>query len=189
MNHYRLYDESECGKDGYPVVWHTIKHEVREAAGHRCVRCLHPYRNGTHGRGEWTPCDGQCRHLGEIRVVALDGGGFFTTHQIAASSDWRFITDLVAAGRVEAPWRILTVHHLDGNKRNLRWWNLVALCQRCHLEIQGRVRVDQIYPWPHSEWFKPYAAGLYAWMYLEQDLTREEVEARLPELLALECVA
>jgi hypothetical protein len=90
---------------------------------------------------------------------------------------------------VEARWRILTVHHLDGNKGNCRWWNLAALCQRCHLQIQGKVQMARVYPWPHSEWFKPYVAGYYAWTYLGEDLTREEAEARMDELLALELVA
>lgn len=31
--------------------------------------------------------------------------------------------------------RMLTVHHLDGDKSNCRWWNLLALCQVCHLQI------------------------------------------------------
>ena len=31
----------------------------------------------------------------------------------------------------------LTVHHFDGNKSNCEWWNLMALCQRCHLRRQG----------------------------------------------------
>lgn len=33
--------------------------------------------------------------------------------------------------------RMLTVHHLDGNKANCEWWNLAALCQVCHLFVQG----------------------------------------------------
>jgi 5-methylcytosine-specific restriction endonuclease McrA len=32
--------------------------------------------------------------------------------------------------------RMLTVHHLDGVKSNLEWWNLAALCQVCHLFVQ-----------------------------------------------------
>jgi hypothetical protein len=46
---------------GYPLAWHaTIKHAVREAAGHRCVRCLHPYVCGK-SPGEWSPCDDAAR--------------------------------------------------------------------------------------------------------------------------------
>lgn len=39
--------------------------------------------------------------------------------------------------------RMLTVHHLDGNKANCHWTNLVALCQVCHLHIQARWRPGQ----------------------------------------------
>ena len=84
----------------------------------------------------------------------------------------------------------LTVHHLDINPANRAWWNLLALCQRCHLSVQVRVYLDR--PWvmaEHSEWFKPYVAGFYARKYLGQDLTRDEVMERLPELLELELQA
>jgi len=83
-------------------------------------------------------------------------------------------------------WRILTVHHLDGDKSNCRWWNLPPLCQRCHLSVQARVVMEQPYIFEHSAWFRPYAAGFYAWKYLHQDLSREEVMKRIEELLALE---
>lgn len=82
---------------------------------------------------------------------------------------------------------MLTVHHLDLNPANCVWWNLLALCQRCHLSIQARVNLDR--PWvmvEHSDWFKPYVAGFYAKKYLGLDLERTEVEARLDDLLALE---
>jgi len=81
----------------------------------------------------------------------------------------------------------LTVHHLDLDAGNCRWWNLLALCQRCHLSVQARVVLDR--PWvmlPHRDWFKPYVAGWYAARYLGLDLDRAEVEARLDELLAVE---
>lgn len=56
----------------------------------------------------------------------------------------------------------LTVHHLDLNPANCEWWNLPALCQRCHLVIQAKVWIDQPFMFEHSTWFKPYAAGYYA---------------------------
>lgn len=175
MDAFRFYSPEECGKDGYPSEWHaTLKHLVREQAGYRCVRCKHPYRNGTHGKGEWTLCDEQCEHTGPFRI---DG----------AEIPWQLEGFRVGMVR-EAKWRILTVHHLDGNKLNGCWWNLAALCQRCHLEIQGRVKMGQVYPWEHSEWFKPYAAGFYAWRYLGENLSSEGVAARQSELLALECL-
>lgn len=88
-----------------------------------------------------------------------------------------------------AAGRMLTVHHLDMNKANSRWWNLVALCQACHLSVQARVVMARPYIFQHSEWFKPYAAGWYAFTYLGQDITREEAVARMDELLALEQLA
>ena len=81
---------------------------------------------------------------------------------------------------------VLTVHHLDGDKANCRWWNIPPLCQRCHLQIQGRVTMERPWIFEHSDWFKPYVAGFYAHKYLAEELSRPEVEARLPELLGLE---
>lgn len=57
---------------------------------------------------------------------------------------------------------VLTVHHLDGNKHNCADWNLSALCQRCHLKIQGRVKMNQLFfaeILDVSEWFKPHLEG------------------------------
>lgn len=53
----------------------------------------------------------------------------------------------------------LTVHHLDNNKSNVQDWNLAALCQKCHLQIQGRVNIFQSYMFEHSDWFKPHLEG------------------------------
>lgn len=83
----------------------------------------------------------------------------------------------------------LTVHHADNDKSNCDWSNLLCLCQKCHLSIQSRVVMDQIWPFEHSGWFKPFAAAHYARKYLGEVLSREEVEARLDELLALERMA
>jgi hypothetical protein len=90
---------------------------------------------------------------------------------------------------VVAEWRVLTVHHLDGNKANCSWWNLLALCQRCHLTVQGTVRPDIPYFLEHSDWFKVYVAGFYAKKYEGREITREEATTRLEELLARERLA
>lgn len=202
MSAFRVYTEDELGVDGYPLAWHeTIKHLVREEAGHRCVRCGHPYRQGEHGNGEWSPCDVLCTHRGPVRwrsgIRPEDGW-----HSRDRGNDDLRVSDveLMLLGReieaIEAQWRILTVHHLTGSwgneknaKRDCRWFNLCALCQRCHLQIQGKVQMARVWPWEHSPWMKPYAAGFYAVTYLGEDLSREETLARLDELLALERVA
>lgn len=115
--------------------------------------------------------------------------------------NWR---DIAHAVKEEAGWccvrcghphdpsagRTLTIHHADMNPGNSVWWNLLPLCQACHLSVQGRVDLDR--PWvmqEHSDWFKLYVAGFYAWKYCGETLTREEAEARLDELLQLECAA
>ena len=84
---------------------------------------------------------------------------------------------------------VLTVHHFDGNKANNEWWNLMALCQRCHLQVQGRVNPHLPYFLEHSAWAKPYIAGFYAQKYLRKKLSREEVMAQLDDLLSLERIA
>lgn len=77
---------------------------------------------------------------------------------------------------------MLTVHHIDLNKSNCEWWNLAALCQRCHLTIQGKVIIERMFMFEHSEWFKPYAAGFYAFTHnLPHD--KEFVMSHLDQLL------
>lgn len=69
----------------------------------------------------------------------------------------------IRCGHVHDPqgFYVLTVHHLDGDKTNCEWWNLAALCQRCHLRIQGRVNVRQgfLFPELHSDWLLPLLKG------------------------------
>ncbi len=190
----RLYAPEECGNDGYPFAWkRTIKELVREEAGNRCLRCGHPY---TKGDGEWSRCDKWCSHEGPSRVISKDGQTWTDDVEAVVLRDVPSAPPDLAriAGeqvvyldplRVEAQWRILTVHHLDGDKANCRWWNLVSLCQRDHLLIQAKVKMTRPWPWPHTDWFKPYAAAFYAFKYLSVDLSRAETIARLDELLAI----
>lgn len=81
--------------------------------------------------------------------------------------------------------RILTVHHLDGDKSNSAWWNLLALCQSCHLTIQARVIPERPWLWEHSPWFLPYVCGFYARYYGGQGISREQAEAEPARWLAL----
>ena len=52
--------------------------------------------------------------------------------------------------------RVLTVHHLDGDKNNSEWWNLAALCQVCHLHVQAAYHPDQIPLFELESWLVPY---------------------------------
>jgi len=59
---------------------------------------------------------------------------------------------------------VLTVHHLTGNKQQPfeDRWAFAVLCQRCHLKIQARVKMDQMFfveILDVSEWFKPHLQG------------------------------
>lgn len=73
--------------------------------------------------------------------------------------------------------RILTVHHFDGDKSNCRWWNLLALCQSCHLVIQGRVIPERPWLFPHTLWIVPFVCGFYASFYGGEQITRADAEA------------
>lgn len=59
---------------------------------------------------------------------------------------------------------VLTVHHLVPDKSLCEDWNLAALCQRCHLHIQGKVNMFQEYMLPHSKWFIPHLEGFLVWL-------------------------
>lgn len=77
----------------------------------------------------------------------------------------------------------LTVHHADLDPSNSRWWNLLALCQRCHLSIQQRVNLRQAWMHEHSPWFRPFVAGFFAHLARVRD-DRAFVEANIEQLIA-----
>jgi hypothetical protein len=193
----------------------SIKDLVRAIAGDRCIRCGHPYRKGQEQFWaepaepdtvaevaalalfdsepvdeprvkrerpvHMSPCDERCAHGGPIYAApVLDS-------ELELRRGWT-TADLVRGhdGDVFAPWRILTVHHADEDKLNCRWWNLLSLCQRCHLSVQGRVQLDRVWPHEHSAWFRPFVAGFYALRYEGREVTRAEAEERMDELLAYE---
>jgi len=173
----------------YPADWNEIADDVKERAGWRCIRCGHPHESPK----ERIPCDDDCdlsRHIEITGIVALckqiqrefDEGFAKATMDV---NDYRDENDLWTNQRQ----RVLTVHHMDGDKSNVVWWNLVALCQVCHLQIQGRVIMAQRYYLEHSKWFKPYVAGYYAWRYQHVEISREEAERDMEELLKLELAA
>jgi len=103
---------------------------------------------------------------------------------IKDAADWR----CVRCGHVHdrASGHVLTIHHADGDKSNSAWWNLLPLCQRCHLSIQAKVTMDRPWIYAHSAWFKPYVAGFYAKKYLGLDLSREQVIENLEYYASLE---
>ena len=145
---------------------------------------VHERRRITSGMRHWSPCDIRCAHFGPYRWRL--GEGYPWTYVEQGDEPGRIIADGIAKGaEIQAAWRILTVHHLNERKHDLRWWNLAALCQRCHLTIQRKVTMEDSWPWEHTDWFKPHAAAWYALRYLGEHLTYTATIARLDELLAL----
>lgn len=143
----------------YPEDWKAIAHAVKCVAEWRCIRCHHPF-DQTQGA---LSCDGRCdltrgphRYRGELRPGDLPPRGIN-----------------------------LGVHHLDGDKANCRWWNLLALCNSCHLSIQARVIPDRPWLFEHSLWFIDYVCGFYAWHYAQQDISLKEARAQPGDWLAL----
>lgn len=172
----------------YPANWPEIGDRVRAEAGHRCIRCGHRYKTGENGRGEWSPCDEKCTHAGPLAWMFADAPIIPISDLSVTVSTARRLGGQTAHWLV-AQWRVLTVHHLDGNKANCEWWNLLPLCQRCHLTVQSRVNPQTPYFLEHSDWFRPYVAGFYAKKYEGREITREEAMNRLEELLKYERLA
>jgi hypothetical protein len=151
----------------YSGDWDAVSAAAKADAGDRCVRCGHP--NG----------DTQRRATAWDAVESADPGlrGESIKHLVPCDDRCTHARD----GKL----RVLTVHHLDGDKSNNRWWNLLPLCQVCHLQIQARVVPER--PWlvQHSPWFVPYVCGFYARYYGGVDITRAEADADADRYLAL----
>ena len=128
----------------------ALHNAVRAQVGNRCIRCGHPEGDKL---GSFTQTDAG-REYSHV-LVPCDAS---CTHP----NDGKL--------------RILTVHHLTGQKDDNRWWNLLALCQVCHLQIQGKVIPEQAYLWPHSAWFVPYVCGFYAATIARLEITRADAE-------------
>lgn len=150
----------------------ALHNAVRAEAGNRCVRCGHPQGDRMMSNAE------------------LAAGLEYDELAPGRRIEERFEKDRVRfVGFVLTPCtehcthpkdgklRILTVHHLTGQKDDNRWWNLLALCQVCHLQVQGKVIPEQAYLHPHSPWFVPYVCGFYAATIGGEDITREQADA------------
>jgi 5-methylcytosine-specific restriction endonuclease McrA len=49
---------------------------------------------------------------------------------------------------------------LDGDTQNGAEWNLAVLCQVCHLSVQGRVTMRQLFMLVHTPWMRPHVEGM-----------------------------
>lgn len=149
----------------YPPNWKEISKRVKEEADWRCVRCHHPHGDRFTKTPPPPPGYGAGKGYNPINY-------FFAK------------CDELCAHPKDSSLRMLTVHHLDMNPANCEWWNLAALCQVCHLQVQQKVIMERVWMLEHSEWFKPYVAGYYAHIFGRPE-DRETVLVCMDELIAL----
>ena len=81
--------------------------------------------------------------------------------QVKDDADWICKRCTVPHNPDTATGDCMTVHHFDGNRSNCERWNLMALCQRCHLSVQSRVDPNTGLLFPAALWSMPYIAGFY----------------------------
>ena len=127
----------------YPPDWPAIAKRIKDAAGNRCERCHHP------AEGPWK--------MGRAALEALIAHAPYELDMIPFPG--HAPCDEQCTHPRDGKQRMLTVHHLDLNKRNIEGWNLAALCQGCHLHIQGVVDMTQDYMGEHTDWMKPHVDG------------------------------
>ena len=164
----------------YAPDWRAVSLMTKAAAGWRCIRCRHAFNPDD---GKPLPCDPLiCDRTRGIhrRMTSVAMAGERTPATRAAELAEITLTDEEALARLS-----FTVHHFDGDKRNDRWWNRLALCNSCHLKIQSSVIAERSWILEHSEWAKPYIGGFYAWWFAKQEPSRETVEADVDLFLAL----
>lgn len=144
----------------YPANWQEISQIAKSIAEYRCVRCGHSFSR----RGVPLPCDDRCDQTRGIHLKPVERN--------LAGFDMRLLG--LNYG----------VHHLDGDKGNCLWWNLLPMCNSCHLKFQARVIPEQEYLHEHSPWFRVYVAGYYA-AQRGLILARPQVEADVERFLAM----
>ena len=81
------------------------------------------------------------------------------SRQVKDEASWRCVR--CGHGHCPESGHVLTVHHFDGDKANGERWNLMALCQRCHLSVQARVDPEVPLMFEPAYWAMPYIAGFY----------------------------
>lgn len=153
----------------YPEHWERLSLEVKELAAWRCIRCHHPFAPDT---GSPLFCDSMC-DLGRgihRRVI----GGYWDRAGIINSSNSEWLNAINYG-----------VHHFDGDKANEQWWNLMAMCNSCHLKTQSSVVPMRPWLFEHSDWARPYVGGFYAWHFAKRETTRAEVERDIDLFLAI----
>lgn len=153
----------------YAADWQAVSRATKHVAGYRCVRCRHSFDGDT---GRPLPCTEDCDfRRGRTRHVA----------GVDATPNGNIIAQVHSP---DIPGLNYGVHHLDGDKSNNAWWNLLALCNSCHLYVQASVIPDRPFLFTHSDWFIPYVCGYYAHV-AGLAITRQEADADPARWLAI----
>lgn len=150
----------------YPLGWRFLSDAVMASVGYRCVRCSHPFDPTT-------------------RKPLICDGGCDLTKGPHRNADPRFASAIKRHDDPRIPGLNYGVHHFDGDKSNNRWWNLMPLCNCCHLKVQSSVIPERQWLFEHTTWAKPYIAGFYAFWFAQLDPTKEQVEDNLDQYLAM----
>lgn len=112
-------------RKNYPADWEDISLRVREAAGWRCQWCGAGNLTVIKRLGRYAYTQGQYRiDWAQYISVANPTDG---SVEVTAGMPW---SRMKYHGLTKV---ILTVAHLDRNTDNNEPENLIALCQRCHL--------------------------------------------------------
>lgn len=104
----------------YPANWDQISRHVRAEALWRCEECEVADREVGY---RWPDTGGEFRAVDAKHSVAV----------------FQCLKDLRGPNATFTRI-VLTVHHIDGDPTNNERNNLVALCQRCHLQADARLR-------------------------------------------------
>lgn len=94
-----------CNYKNYPENWKWLSRQIISDAGNRCELCYAP-------NGELI-----IRHKHSAYPWQL-------AENVGEGGDYPKLTKIV-----------LTVHHIDCDKKNNAKQNLISLCQRCHLRL------------------------------------------------------
>jgi 5-methylcytosine-specific restriction endonuclease McrA len=102
----------------YGPEWPAISRRIRERAGNRCERCgVANYAVGARDRTDVWHDEAAMHRMNSTEGFMLWPEGFPRVIRI-----------------------VLTVHHMDGNPDSHDESRLQALCQRCHLQADGKLR-------------------------------------------------
>lgn len=103
----------------YPANWKDISKWKRQEAGQRCEQCR--ICNGSTG---YRLPDGRFRAVSHF--------------------DQRIIGTVLNDFGAKLIKIVLTVHHRNGDPQNNNHGNLIALCQRCHLQADRELRKGKL---------------------------------------------